>query len=135
MDTSMLMFPKHKDQKKIKSDTKCTKNEKKARKNEKNCSKNEEFCIMPKNSMYSTIRFAGSERHEVFEGRTGNRIKSIEDGLIIFLTPEMHRTSLKAIHKDYDFWEKVKKIAERTWCKYYKKTKKEFKDRYGKNYL
>lgn len=43
-----------------------------------------EFCIMPESPYYSTERFYGSERHEVFEGRTGNRDKSIEDGLVIF---------------------------------------------------
>lgn len=135
MDTSMLAFPKPKDKKKVKNDTKCIKNEKKTQKKGKSSSKKQEFCIMPKSNLYSTIRFAGSERHEIFEGRTGNRDKSIEDGLIIFLTQEMHRTSSKAIHKDYEFWEEVKKIAEKTWCNYYKKTKQEFKDRYGKNYI
>lgn len=135
MDTSMLAFPKPKDKKKVKKDTKCIKNEKSTRKSRKSCSKKEEFCIMPKSNLYSTTRFNGSERHEVFEGRTGNRDKSIEDGLVIFLTPEMHRTSPKAIHKDYEFWNKVKEIAEKRWCKYYKKNKKDFKDRYGKNYL
>ena len=135
MDTSMLAFPKPKDKKKVKNDTKCIKNEKNTQKKSKSCSKKEEFCIMPKSNLYSTVRFVGSERHEVFEGRTGNRKKSIEDGLVIFLTPEMHRTSSKAIHKDYDFWGEVKKIAEKTWCKYYKKNKQDFKNRYGKNYL
>lgn len=135
MDTSMLAFPKPKDKKKVKNDTKCIKNKKIFQKNSKSCSKKEEFCIMPKNSLYSTTRFVGSERHEVFEGRTGNRDKSIEDGLVIFLTPEMHRTSDKAIHKNYEFWNKIKEIAEETWCEYYKKTKKDFKNRYGKNYL
>lgn len=135
MDTSMLAFPKPKDKKKVKNDTKCIKNEKNTQKSSKSSSKKEEFCIMPKNNMYSITRFAGSERHEVFEGRTGNREKSIEDGLVIFLTPEMHRTSTKAIHKNYEFWNKVKEIAEKTWCEYYKKNKKDFKDRYGKNYI
>ena len=51
-----------------------------------------EFCIMPPSPYYATKRFNGSERHEVFEGNTGRRKKSIEDGLVIFLTPEDHRT-------------------------------------------
>ena len=49
-----------------------------------------EFCIMPVNTKYSTRRFAGSERHEVFFGGR-NRSKSIEDGLVVFLTPDDHR--------------------------------------------
>ena len=90
---------------------------------------------MPVNAKYSTERFYRSERHEVFEGRTGNRDKSIEDGLVIFLTPEMHRTGKKAIHKDYEFWNEVKEIAERAWCEYYDKTPEDFRNRYGKNYI
>ncbi len=94
-----------------------------------------EFSIMPPSILYATERFYGSERHEVFEGRTGNRNKSIEDGLVIFLTPERHRTGKNAIHKDYEFWTEVKKIAEKTWCEYYGKTKEEFRERYGRNHL
>ena len=52
----------------------------------------EEFCIMPSNPPYwYNKRFNGSERHEVWEGRVGNRDKSIEDGLVIFTTPQLHR--------------------------------------------
>ncbi len=98
-------------------------------------SKQEEFCIMPPSHLYSTFRFAGSERHEVFEGRTGNRNKSIEDGLVIFLTPERHRTGRNAIHKDYAFSLEVKKIAEKRWCEFYDKSKEQFLKRYGKNYI
>ena len=62
-------------------------------------------------NLYEIERFPGSERHEVFEGRTGNREKSIEDGLVIFLTPERHRTSSGAIHVDRKFSDKVQMIA------------------------
>lgn len=97
---------------------------------------NKEFCIMPDNPPYwRNFRFYGSERHEVFEGRTGNRKKSIEDGLVIFLTPEQHRIGKKAIHKNYEYWKEIKKLAEEQWCKYYKKTKEDFRKRYGRNYL
>lgn len=94
-----------------------------------------EFCIMPESPLYKTERFYGSERHEVFEGRTGNRNKSIEDGLVIFLTPEQHRTGKNAIHKDYEFWNEVKAIAEKRWCEFYNKTPEQFLKRYGKNYI
>lgn len=94
-----------------------------------------EFCIMPPNPLYKTERFYGSERHEVFEGRTGNRNKSIEDGLVIFLTPEQHRTGKNAIHKNYEFWNEVKIIAEKRWCEFYNKTPEQFLKRYGKNYI
>ena len=37
-----------------------------------------EYCIMPDNPPYwRNYRFYGSERHEVFEGRTGNRNKKL----------------------------------------------------------
>ena len=98
-------------------------------------SRQEEWSIMPKSHLYETFRFRGSERHEVFEGRTGNRQKSIEDGLVIFLTPERHRTGKNAIHKDYEFWTEVKIIAEKRWCEFYGKTKEDFLKRYGRNYL
>ena len=97
---------------------------------------NKEYSIMPDNPPYwRNQRFYGSERHEIFEGRTGNRKKSIEDGLVIFLTPEQHRTGKHAIHKDYEYWKKVKIIAEKVWCEHYNKTKDQFRERYGKNYL
>lgn len=94
-----------------------------------------EFSIMPQNPYYETERFPGSERHEIFEGRTGNRDKSIEDGLVIFIMPGMHRTSNDSIHLNPKKWEWLKAIAQRTWQEYYNKTEEEFRLRYGKNYL
>lgn len=95
-----------------------------------------EFCIMQDNPPYwRNYRFVGSERHEVFEGRTGNRNKSIEDGLVIFTTPELHRTGKHSIHLSPKEWVYIKRLAELTWCEYYNKTKKDFVERYGKNYV
>ena len=94
-----------------------------------------EFSIMPQNPYYETERFPGSERHEIFEGRTGNRDKSIEDGLVIFIMPGMHRTSNDSIHLNPKKWEWLKVVAQRTWQEYYNKTEEEFRLRYGKNYL
>lgn len=95
----------------------------------------QEKCIMPKGYCYSTERFYGSERHEIFEGRTGNRNKSIEDGLVVFLTPEQHRTGKKSVHLDPKEWIWLKELGEKVWIDYYKKDKEEFKKRYGRNYL
>lgn len=80
-------------------------------------------------------RFPGSERHEIFEGRTGNRKKSIEDGLVVFLTPEQHRNGKNAVHKNYEEWLKLKKEGEKRWCEYYNKTPEDFQKKYGRNYL
>lgn len=96
-----------------------------------------EFCIMPENELYATERFPGSERHEVFEGRTGNRERSIKDGLVIFITPYQHRFDRDAVHNDpkNQKWIEIKKIAQETWQKCYNKTKEDFIARYGRNYL
>ena len=97
-----------------------------------------EFCIMPPSPFYKIERYPGSERHEVFEGRTGNRDKSIEDGLVIFLLPVQHRTGKYSIHKNPKYWKEViriQEIAERAWCDYYNKTPEDFLERYGRNYL
>ena len=99
-----------------------------------------EFCIMPDNPPYwSNERFLGSERHEVFEGYvTKNRQYSIEDGLVIFTTPELHRLGKMSIHLNPKYWKEtleLQKIAEEVWLKYYKKTKKDFIQRYGQNFI
>ena len=95
-----------------------------------------EFSIMkPRPPLYSNERFFGSERHEIFEGRTGNRNKSIEDGLVIFTTPELHRILKKSIHLAPKEWIWLKKEAEKTWCEYYNKTIDDFRKRYYCNYL
>ena len=93
-----------------------------------------EFCIMPANPHYSTERTPlYCHRHEVMFG--SNRQKSIRDGLVVFLQPEMHNMSNKGVHFNTKFDLYLKRIAEITWCKYYKKTVTDFIKEYGKNYL
>ena len=98
-----------------------------------------EKCIMPESQYYSTERFYGSERHEVFEGyATKNRQYSIEDGLVIFITPKQHRIGKYSVHKNPKYWReeiKIQEIAEQAWIDYYGKTKDDFRNRYGRNYL
>ena len=69
--------------------------------------------------------------------RGANRDFSIEDGLVIFITSYDHRISKNSVHKDpkNKIWIEVKRIAQKTWQEYYKKTKEDFVKRYGKNYL
>ena len=58
----------------------------------------EEFCIMKDNPPYwRNKRERGLHRHEVFFG-TANRKKSIQDGLVVFLTPERHNLSSNGVH-------------------------------------
>ncbi len=99
-----------------------------------------EFCIMPDNPpLWRNERFYGSERHEIFEGYSSkNRQYSIEDGLVIFLMPELHREGQFAVHKNPKFWReiiKIQEIAEKVWIDYYKKTKEDFRLKYGRNFL
>lgn len=95
-----------------------------------------DFCIMPKSTKYSTKRTKKyNERHEVYFSRA-YRNKSIKDGLIVFLTEEDHRGK-DGVHgkNGAKFNRYLKKIAEKAWINYYKKTKEEFIQRYGKNNL
>lgn len=95
----------------------------------------EEFCIMPDNPPYwRNSRGNGLHRHEVFFG-TANRQKSIRDGLVIFLTPELHNMSNKGIHFNRNFDIVAKRAGERAWLDYYGKTIDDFIQEYGKNYL
>ena len=90
-----------------------------------------EFSIMPPDPRWSLVRVPGSERHEVYEGRTGNRQKSIQDGLVVFLSPELHRGPF-GVHGRYGskFSQELKEIARRAWCSYYGKSDDEFLARY-----
>ena len=88
---------------------------------------------MPKDPMYETERTPYNVRHEVLFGR--NRQKSIEDGLVVFLTPEMHNMSNKGVHFNKEFDKYLKKIGQKTWQMYYNKSTEEFIKRYGRNYL
>jgi hypothetical protein len=76
----------------------------------------------------------GLVRHEVFGG-SGRRQLSIEDGLVIFLTPEMNNMSDKGIHYNTPFRDYSHQVGQRAWMKYYGKTKEDFIKRYGKSYI
>lgn len=97
--------------------------------------KKEEFCIMPSKAGYSTKRDSFfCERHEVFFGP--NRDKSIEDGVIVFLTPGAHRGT-NGVHgkegREFNLY--LKKIGQQAWQDYYNKTEEDFIKRYGKSYI
>lgn len=93
-----------------------------------------EKCIMPPNPHYSTVRSPlYCHRHEVFGA--SNRQKSIRDGLVVFLQPEMHNMSNRGVHFDREFDHYLKRIGEKTWCKHYGKTIDDFIEEYGRNYL
>ena len=64
------------------------------------------------------------------------RQKSIDDGLIVFLTQEMHEGTNGVHGKNGDKFNRyLKQIAEKAYREYYGKTKEEFIERYGKSNL
>jgi hypothetical protein len=79
-------------------------------------------------------RYNGLVRHEVFFG-VRNRKKSIDDGLVVFLTPELHNQSNYGVHFNKSFDLELKQEAEKVWLITYKKTKEDFIKRYGRNYI
>ena len=89
--------------------------------------------IMPKDDLWSTEHFEGSHKHHVFGG--ANRKLSEKDGLYFYLKPEMHNMSDKGIHFNKDFMDYAHKVGQLAWQEYYNKTKEDFIQRYGKNYL
>ena len=98
-------------------------------------SKND-FCIMKPDVRWSTQRFEGCHRHEIFYGFSkGNRDKSIEDGLVIFLKPEDHNMSHKGIHANKEFDLYAKRKAQERWMEFYGKTEEQFRKRYGASWL
>ena len=94
----------------------------------------EDFCIMPKSKLYSTVRTEiYCERHEVYFSKA-YRQKSINDGLIVFLTRERHRGTNGVHGKNGNKLNRqLKRLAEKAWTSYYKKTKEEFIERFGKS--
>ena len=93
-----------------------------------------EYCIMADNPpRWRNHREDGLVRHEVFFGK--NRQKSIEDGLVVFLTPQLHNMSNYGVHFNNTFDKELKKIGQKTWMEKNNKTEEEFIERYGKNYL
>ena len=79
---------------------------------------------MPKSTKYSTKRTKKyCERHEAYYSRA-YRNKSIKDGLIVFLTVEVHRGTNGVHGKNGDKLNRyLKKVAQKAWMEYYKKTK------------
>ena len=94
----------------------------------------QEFCIMPKSDLYSTERYGNLHRHEIFFG-SGKRQLSIDYGLVVFLTPEMHNMSNNGVHFNRAFDLELKRLGQQAAMEYYGWTTQEFIKIFGKNYL
>ena len=88
---------------------------------------------MPPSELYSTERYGDLHRHEIFFGK--NRQKSIDYGLVVFLTPEMHNMSNNGVHFNHEFDMELKQMGQRAAMDYYGWTIEEFREIFGKNYL
>ena len=74
------------------------------------------------------------EYHHVFYG-TANRRLSDMDGLTVWLCFDHHR-GIFGVHNDNkELDNKLKRVAQRVYMREAKKSKDEFRERYGKNYL
>ena len=89
--------------------------------------------IMPPDDLWSIEPFTGAHKHHIFGG--ANRKYSEEDGLFIYLTPEMHNMSDRGIHFNLAFMAYAHSVGEYAWLTHYNKTKEDFIKRYGRNYI
>ena len=72
--------------------------------------------------------------HHIMFGK--NRKISDEDGLTVYLCYDHHEGTYGVHGKEgHELDLKLKQIAEKRWCEFYKKTPEQFIKRYGKNYL
>lgn len=92
-----------------------------------------EFCIMPPSDLYETERSGNLHRHEIFFG--SNRKKSIEYGLVVFLTPEMHNMSNAGVHFNREFDLELKRMGQKAAMEYYQWDIAQFRAVFGRNYL
>ncbi len=92
-----------------------------------------EKSIMKPDLRYSTERFYGSHRHEIFYGN--NRKKSIELGLYVFLEPKYHNMSKKGVHFDKEFDLYLKQKGQKRAMEVYGWDIEQFIKEFGKNYL
>lgn len=90
--------------------------------------------IQTKKECYECESVNNLHDHHIFFGK--NRDKSEHDGMKVYLCYEHHEGTAGVHGRDgHKLDMKLKKIAERRWIQYYKKTKEDFRKRYGKNYL
>lgn len=89
--------------------------------------------IQEEKCCYFCGRVLDLQRHHVFFG-TANRRLSEEDGLTVYLCIE-HHTGNNGVHHNKDLDDLLKRVGEKAYMRYYKKTKEDFIARYGKNYL
>lgn len=84
---------------------------------------------------FNCMTYSNLEEHHIFFG-VANRKLAEKDGLKVWLCPECHRGTHGVHGKEghtLDMF--IKSIAQMEYMRHYKKTKEDFIQRYGKNYL
>ena len=91
--------------------------------------------IQNKKECFECMSYSNLEEHHIFFG-VANRKLSEKDGLKVWLCPYHHRGT-KGVHgKDGHILDMyLKSIAQIAYMQKYNKTKEEFIQRYGKNYI
>lgn len=93
-----------------------------------------EYCIVPPGPFWASERLPGLVRHEIFFGPF--RQKSIQYGLVAFLTPEMHNMGPYNLHTGcHENDLALKRAGQRAAMKKYGWDTEEFIQMFGKNYL
>ena len=90
--------------------------------------------IQNKKECYITRSTYNIHKHHIFEG-TANRKLSEKYGLWIYLRADWHNLSNYGVHFNKELDIKLKKVAQKRWQEYYKKTKEDFIKIFGKSYL
>ena len=78
---------------------------------------------------------AQNKQTVIFEGRTGNRPKSIKYGLVVFLKPDQHRTGNNSVHNNPKSWLWLKELGQKTYMEHYNKSIDEFISEFGRSYI
>lgn len=89
---------------------------------------------MPDGPWWRSERFSGSHRHEIFYG-SAYRQKSINMGLFVYLTPELHNMSDDGVHFNKDRDLELKQIGQLTCMGHYGLNIADFINEFGRNYL
>lgn len=89
--------------------------------------------IQNEKECYKTHSKYDLHKHHIFGGP--NRKLSEKDGLWIYLRSDWHDMSNYGIHFNKEFDLEVKRMAQKKWQDFYKKTEEDFIKRYGKSYL
>ena len=89
--------------------------------------------ISDKKECYVCKTIFNLHKHHIFFG--ANRKKSDQDGCWVYLCANHHNMSDKGVHFDKKLDLFLKKLCEKKWCEYYKKTKEDFLKKYKRNYL